>query len=218
MRAGKLSPRGNIVRRLMTPRPSSIFLLDHLTEYFNRGHECSLSGVRLTRRRCLEMYGPDFRFNMAAACTLPVEKRATFWSGLRATLELRGRFSDADVAETANLTADIAAEFERESKNPNPCVGTTLLSENERTRVWIIRLAPASASASIVTFWITFGPRFPAAADACMCVMARRSSTPTNRRDTARELRQGRIQSSRSGKSRRSRDGFHNRRVQGQCL
>ena len=145
MRAGKLSPRGNIVRRLTTPRPSSLFLLDHLTEHFNRGHECSLSGVRLTRRRCFEMYGPDFRFNMAAACTLPVEKRATFWSGLRATLELRGRFSDADVAVTANLTADIAAEFERESKNPNPCVGTTLLSENERTRVWIIRLAPRRA-------------------------------------------------------------------------
>jgi hypothetical protein len=38
--------------------------------------------------------------------------------------------------------ANIAAEFEREAKNPNPCVGTALLSENERTRVWIIRLAP----------------------------------------------------------------------------
>jgi quercetin dioxygenase-like cupin family protein len=37
---------------------------------------------------------------------------------------------------------DIAAEFDRESTNPNPCVGSTLLSENERTRVWIIRLAP----------------------------------------------------------------------------
>ena len=37
---------------------------------------------------------------------------------------------------------DIPAEFAREAKNPNPCVGTTLLSENERTRVWIIRLAP----------------------------------------------------------------------------
>jgi hypothetical protein len=125
------------------------------------------------------MYGPDFRFNMAAACTLPVEKRATFWSGLR-VLELRGRFSDADVAETANLTADIAAEFERESKNPNPCVGTTLLLENERTACGSSALPPASALASIVTFWITFGPRFPAAADTCMCVMARRSSTPTN--------------------------------------
>jgi quercetin dioxygenase-like cupin family protein len=38
--------------------------------------------------------------------------------------------------------ADITAEFEREAKNPNPCVGSTLLSETERTRVWIIRLAP----------------------------------------------------------------------------
>ena len=38
--------------------------------------------------------------------------------------------------------ADIAAEFGREAKNPNPCVGTTLLSEDNRTRVWIIRLVP----------------------------------------------------------------------------
>jgi len=39
--------------------------------------------------------------------------------------------------------ADIVAEFEREAKTPNPYVGSTLLSENERTRVWIIRLAPS---------------------------------------------------------------------------
>jgi hypothetical protein len=38
--------------------------------------------------------------------------------------------------------ADVAAEFQREAKNPNPCVGSILLSENERTRVWMIRLAP----------------------------------------------------------------------------
>lgn len=38
--------------------------------------------------------------------------------------------------------ADIAAEFEREAKNPNPCVGGTLLSETDRTRVWMISLAP----------------------------------------------------------------------------
>jgi quercetin dioxygenase-like cupin family protein len=37
---------------------------------------------------------------------------------------------------------DISAEFEREAKAPNPCVGTELLSENENVRVWIIRLAP----------------------------------------------------------------------------
>ena len=37
---------------------------------------------------------------------------------------------------------EITAEFERESNNPNPCVGSTLLSENDQVRVWIIRLAP----------------------------------------------------------------------------
>ena len=47
-----------------------------------------------------------------------------------------------DKTEKSQWPADIAAEFERESKNPNPCVGTRLLSENERTRVWLIRLAP----------------------------------------------------------------------------
>jgi quercetin dioxygenase-like cupin family protein len=36
----------------------------------------------------------------------------------------------------------IAREFEHESKNPNPCVGSKLLSENERVRVWEIRLQP----------------------------------------------------------------------------
>lgn len=44
--------------------------------------------------------------------------------------------------EKTQWPADIAAEFERERANPNPCVGSTLLSETERTRVWIIRLAP----------------------------------------------------------------------------
>jgi hypothetical protein len=37
---------------------------------------------------------------------------------------------------------DIAAEFERESKNPNGCVGQRLLSESDRVRVWEIRLKP----------------------------------------------------------------------------
>ena len=48
----------------------------------------------------------------------------------------------AEQKNESPLPADIAAEFAREAKNPNPCVGSTLLSENERTRVWIIRLAP----------------------------------------------------------------------------
>jgi len=38
--------------------------------------------------------------------------------------------------------AEIAAEFERESRNPNPCVGSALVSESDRVRVWEIRLKP----------------------------------------------------------------------------
>ena len=38
--------------------------------------------------------------------------------------------------------ADIAAEFAREAKNPNPCVGSMLLSEDERTRIWMISMKP----------------------------------------------------------------------------
>jgi quercetin dioxygenase-like cupin family protein len=45
-------------------------------------------------------------------------------------------------AETSAWPPAIAAEFERESTNNNPCVGNRLLSENERVRVWMIRLAP----------------------------------------------------------------------------
>ena len=48
----------------------------------------------------------------------------------------------AETKDTAQWAPDIAAEFAREAKTPNPCVGSTLLSETERTRVWIIRLAP----------------------------------------------------------------------------
>ena len=38
--------------------------------------------------------------------------------------------------------ADIAAEFARERKNPNPCVGSMLLSDDDRTRVWMIAMKP----------------------------------------------------------------------------
>ena len=47
-----------------------------------------------------------------------------------------------DRADKSAWPPAIAAEFERERQNNNPCVGTTLLSEGERVRVWIIRLAP----------------------------------------------------------------------------
>ena len=38
--------------------------------------------------------------------------------------------------------AEMRAEFEREAREHNPCVGSTLLSENERCRVWTITLKP----------------------------------------------------------------------------
>jgi quercetin dioxygenase-like cupin family protein len=45
-------------------------------------------------------------------------------------------------ADRTEWPAAIKAEFERENKQHNGCVGTQLLSENERVRVWIIRLKP----------------------------------------------------------------------------
>jgi quercetin dioxygenase-like cupin family protein len=38
--------------------------------------------------------------------------------------------------------AELKAEFERESRQNNGCVGSQLLSETDKVRIWIIRLAP----------------------------------------------------------------------------
>ena len=48
-----------------------------------------------------------------------------------------------DRADTSAWPPAIAAEFEREKQSHNGCVGSTLLSESEKVRVWIIRLAPS---------------------------------------------------------------------------
>lgn len=40
--------------------------------------------------------------------------------------------------------AEIAADFERERAQPNGCVGTTLVSESKRVRVWTICLKPGA--------------------------------------------------------------------------
>jgi len=45
-------------------------------------------------------------------------------------------------AQKTDWPPEIAAEFEREKKNPNGCVGQRLLSESDRVRVWQIRLKP----------------------------------------------------------------------------
>ncbi|HUC48087.1 MAG TPA: hypothetical protein VMA30_01800 [Xanthobacteraceae bacterium] len=47
-----------------------------------------------------------------------------------------------DTADKSVWPPAIAAEFEREKASNNGCVGSTLLSEDERVRVWIIRLEP----------------------------------------------------------------------------
>lgn len=44
--------------------------------------------------------------------------------------------------DRAEWPAEIKAEFERERNNPNPCVGSILISESEKVRVWMIRLQP----------------------------------------------------------------------------
>ena len=41
----------------------------------------------------------------------------------------------AEKKDKAQWPAEIEAEFEREAKNPNPCVGTQLLSETEQARL-----------------------------------------------------------------------------------
>ena len=48
----------------------------------------------------------------------------------------------AQRAEKREWPPELKAEFEREAKYPNPCVGSELLSENERCRVWTITLKP----------------------------------------------------------------------------
>ncbi len=45
-------------------------------------------------------------------------------------------------SDRSEWPAEIAAEFERERNNPNPCVGSTLISESDKVRVWMIRLQP----------------------------------------------------------------------------
>jgi len=47
-----------------------------------------------------------------------------------------------DRADKSAWPPAIAAEFEREQQNNNGCVGSMLLSESDKVRVWMIRLAP----------------------------------------------------------------------------
>jgi hypothetical protein len=49
---------------------------------------------------------------------------------------------EAENSQRSAWPPEIAAEFEREKRNPNPCVGNMLLSADDRVRVWMIRLKP----------------------------------------------------------------------------
>ena len=48
----------------------------------------------------------------------------------------------SDYADKSAWPPTLIAEFEREQASNNPCVGNVLVSENERVRVWMIKLAP----------------------------------------------------------------------------
>jgi len=45
-------------------------------------------------------------------------------------------------SETAEWSPALRQEFEREAQNHNGCVGSELVSESDRVRVWTIRLKP----------------------------------------------------------------------------
>jgi hypothetical protein len=44
--------------------------------------------------------------------------------------------------DRSEWSPELRAEFERESRAPNGCVGSQLLSETDKVRIWIIRLQP----------------------------------------------------------------------------
>ena len=48
----------------------------------------------------------------------------------------------AERKDKSDWPAEIKTEFDREAQNNNPCVGSQLISENEKVRVWTIRLKP----------------------------------------------------------------------------
>jgi quercetin dioxygenase-like cupin family protein len=80
---------------------------------------------------------------MSKACYVPARKSFLYCANIRWRNAMAPTMLDtADRTDRSPWPAAITAEFEREGKNHNGCVGSTLLSENERVRVWIIRLAP----------------------------------------------------------------------------
>lgn len=52
------------------------------------------------------------------------------------------RDKQSNALDTSAWPAEIRTEFDNEAKSPNPCVGSKLLSESDRSRVWMITLKP----------------------------------------------------------------------------
>ena len=48
----------------------------------------------------------------------------------------------AATEDRGEWSPELKSEFERESRQHNGCVGSQLLSETDKVRIWIIRLAP----------------------------------------------------------------------------
>ena len=119
-----------------------------------------------------------------------------------------------DHADKSAWPPAIAAEFEREQQTNNGCVGSTLLSENERVRVWIIRLAPGERIGFhrhvLDYFWTSVSGRTRPPAPARR--HHGRIHLPAGR-DPPRDLRAGRIQGPRPRESRRQGNGLHDHRV-----
>jgi quercetin dioxygenase-like cupin family protein len=60
----------------------------------------------------------------------------------RKTMALTMLEKTSDRADKSTWPPALIAEFEREHASNNPCVGNMLVSESERVRVWMIKLAP----------------------------------------------------------------------------
>jgi len=57
-------------------------------------------------------------------------------------MAMRMKEKPANTHVKTEWPAALKQEFQREAEQPNACVGSELLSETDKTRVWMIRLAP----------------------------------------------------------------------------
>jgi hypothetical protein len=80
-----------------------------------------------TARRVTLRKAPSRRFRMNEICYISAQTR-------RIVMALTMLDKHAETSTKAAWPAEIAAEFDRESKNPNPCVGSELVSESNRVR------------------------------------------------------------------------------------